>query len=80
MTIKEYIPSFVSGFENKIVKFSTMKELLEIDFVKSWSKDKGFLEYQLSENSLMAIFSDGNFYVIGDIDDISNIDLQEWHY
>ncbi len=61
----QYRPTFYSGFTNKEVEFDTVEELLNIDFVKSWSEDKGFCRYSLSGDHLMAEFNNGkNWWVV----------------
>lgn len=64
--LEQHIPSFCEGFEPKIGDFKNLQELLEIDFVKDWSKKKDFYRYSLSSANLMAEFNKGNkWYVIG---------------
>lgn len=87
-TIIQHIPAFFSGIEPDIVKFDTQDELLEIDFVKNYSVDKRFGEetrdeyfhqYSLDGDKLMAECNGGKcWFVIGFIDDTSNLNLPEW--
>lgn len=64
--IKQYIPSFITGFESDYAEFNTIEELLEIEFVKKWVdlekryegyKSKGFF---VGDNHIFHIGYDPN--------------------
>jgi len=66
--IRQHLPNFFSqlDFDRQEVEFNTTEELLNIDFVKSWSQDKDFYRYSMSEETLMVELNGGkNFYVLG---------------
>lgn len=82
--IRRHIPNFVDMDEEEpeTVKFSTVKELLEIPFVKSFS-DGDFHKFSIADDEsdplLIAEYNEGRkWYVVGHIDNISNLDLSEW--
>lgn len=68
-TITQYRPAFCEGFENEVVSFSTLDELMAIPFVKRFSDDKGFHRFSLcpdSDNILMAEYNNGfNWWIVG---------------
>ena len=73
MKIKQHRPAYFTGFVDVVVEFSTREELFQIDFVKSFSSQKNFSRFSLSENYgrhvLMAEFDDGySWWVVGYID------------
>ena len=89
--ITQYRPGFFSGFKNSIVEFETTEELLNIDFVKKFSKfpngenDKKFYRYSINEVNghnqkfLMAEYDNGyKWWVIGLINESAKVDLPEW--
>ena len=81
--IRRHIPNFVDiDEEPETVEFSTTKELLEIPFVKSFS-DSDFYKFSIADHPddplLIEEYDEGRkWYVVGHIDDISNLDLSEW--
>ena len=84
-TIKQHIPGFVSGYDPVTAKFETLNDLLNIDFVKRWAKDReewtdAFYQISMDENYgviyLMAELSGGfKWYVVGYITGIDKNDL-----
>ena len=63
--------------DDQMVGFDTTEELLEIDFVKNWSKIETFYRYSISGNHLMAEYENGKkWWVIGNIRNI--VDLPKW--
>ena len=108
--IRQYRPTFVTGFENETVEFDTQKQLLNIKWVKSFSlnhgkRDRNFYRYSLHRDYvreediplimklreineeeiyrhiLMAEYDNGyEWWVIGYIDDIGNLDLPNWEF
>jgi len=80
MKIRQHIPNFVDLDEYpEEIEFSTLNELLEIPFVKSKTKYDDFLKFSISDNHLMVEFDEGKtWYVVGSIDDVTNIDLPNW--
>lgn len=67
-------PSFFEGFENEVIEFNTLEELLNIEWVKSFSTmDKTFTNYSIgSFNKLIAeYFTDEgrrSYLVIGTLE------------
>ena len=85
MKIKENIPGFVDGASPRQADFNTKEELLELDFVKSWSRGKGFHRFSLTDYGagfklLMAEFDGGKrWYVVGFIyPGETTLDFPEW--
>lgn len=83
--IKQYFPNFVEMGDLKapIVEFKTVKELLEIPWVKRFGKDLDsdmvFYRWSLAEHSLMAEYNKGHYYlVIGTIYWPETVSLPEW--
>lgn len=80
-TFKKHIPNACKdGNElDEINEFNSLEELLEIPYVKKQTDRKTFYRYSLSENHLMAEYESGyNWWVLGFINDISNLDLPKW--
>jgi len=92
MKAEQYRPSFCDGPELKQVHFANTKELLKIDWIKTWADDKNFHRFSISrdtsgilevpQHTLMAEFKEGlEWWVISCIrdKDINGIDnLPEW--
>lgn len=81
--IKQHIPSFVDGVKSKITNFKSTKELLEIEWVRSWTKLEGFKYFSISKNyykkvALLMVHSAEHYYVAGYIKNGSQINLPEW--
>jgi len=77
--IRQHRPAFVTGFENEVVKFNTAEELLEIEFVKNFSRNDNFYRYSLGSGALMAEYEDGyEWWVIGHIDNAEEVNLPMW--
>jgi len=86
-TIKQYRPAYVSGYENELSIFNSLKELLNIKWVKQFSKSNNFYRYSIdladshpsSQHTLMAEYKNGSeWWVIGFIDkntEIKGIEL-----
>ena len=78
--IKQHRPSYVTGFENEVKEFSSLEELLNIEFVKSFTFQPNgelnldFHQFSISKELgtylLMAEYNKGsNWWVVGYIDD-----------
>lgn len=90
MKIQEHVPSFTTGIPPKTSVFSNLKELLDIEWIKEYSKDDDFYRFSLlrrdstglnSFSNLMCEEKEGyKWWVIGIINgDISNLkELPEW--
>ena len=77
--IKQYRPAFFTGYENETVEFTSTEELLEIGFVKNFSRNDNFYRYSLSDNALMAEYEDGRkWWVVGYIGYPSKVSLPKW--
>jgi hypothetical protein len=78
--IKQYRPSFFSGFENEDIEFNSVEELLAIDWVKNFANESNqpqpkFHQFSISELEhpsdelkylLMAEYKEGTeWYVVG---------------
>lgn len=47
--IYQYRPSFFEGFNQEIVSFNSLNEMLSIPFVKNFSEDKNFDRFSLAQ-------------------------------
>lgn len=86
-TIKQYRPGYFSGYVNHVSSFNSLKELLNIKWIKEFSKSKNFYRYSIdladsypsSRHILMAEYKNGTeWWVIGFIDkntEIKGIEL-----
>jgi len=93
-TIRQYRPAYFSGFENETKAFTSLKELLNIDWVDNFRKmpngqiDPNFHQYSTNKYSdhkgceyvLMAEYNNGHsWYVIGFMDENEVIkELPAW--
>jgi hypothetical protein len=75
--IMRYRPTFCEGFEEEVVKFSTTEELLKIPFVKNFETNK-FLHFAIDECTLIAVYENGECWVVGTIDDALKVNLPKW--
>ena len=78
---RQHIPSFVEtmGEKQPIYEFETLDDLLSLEVVKRYSKDKDFSYFALSRNKLMEIGDDGFYWwVVGYIKNPDKLDLPEW--
>jgi len=74
--IKQYRPAYFSGYENKTNNFNSLDELLNIEWVKSFSEYKDFFRFSIEiaderekNHTLLAEYKNGeSWYVIGFID------------
>lgn len=84
MKIREYIPSFCSGFENHVSEFNTKEELLDIDWIKCEMEDNDFSGYMVDGGYLIETFNYNtdkkpSWYVIGSFDDIeTGKNVKKW--
>ncbi len=76
--IRQYRPNYFSGFENETKEFSSLKELLSIEWVDSFRNQPDFHQFSInnpsshsrSEYTLMAEYKNGNeWWVVGFIDE-----------
>ncbi len=91
-TIRQYRPAYVTGFENETKEFSSLEELLSIEFVDNFRKlpngqtNPRFHQFSISEIHgefgyvLMAEYSNGfEWWVVGYINDNDGIkDMPSW--
>jgi chloramphenicol O-acetyltransferase len=71
--IKQYRPAYFSGYENKTNSFNSLDELLNIDWVKSFSEYKDFFRFSIEiaderekNHTLLGEYKNGqSWYVIG---------------
>ena len=81
--IKQHIPASIDG-DRLTIEFNTQKELMNIPFVKNFSKLEGFYRYSISSSGgfsplLMCELRDGyDWWVVGFIDSMDGINLPEW--
>ena len=79
--IKKYRPGYFSGFKSEVIEFSSLNEMLAIDWVRDFSNDKNFYRFSISntldENykyNLVAEYESGYaWWVVGCVD--SDIDI-----
>lgn len=77
--IRQYRPAFFEGFENETVEFSSLKEMLEIPWVKHFSTDPTFHQFSISNDNLMAEYREGReWWVVGFLKD-PNVELPAWN-
>jgi hypothetical protein len=73
-TIREHIPGWASDFAPRYAQFSSIDELLDIEWVRKWKDIGQFDQFSISPSergpsSLMAEYEDGRkWWVIGFID------------
>lgn len=92
-TIKQYRPAFVSGFENQTVKFNSLEELFNIEFVDNFKfhifetkiNNPDFHRFSISIQNghkiLMAEYKQGTeWWVVGFIEGGDDIikELPKW--
>lgn len=69
ITIRRYVPAFVSGAEDITATVSSKESLLEIPFVKSWMQFSTFREFCISGNHLMVFLEEPSgewlWFVVG---------------
>jgi len=91
MKIIQYRPAYFEGYKNEENKFNSIDELLNIPWIKSFSKYDDFYQFSLErdkdgfynfQHSLMAEFKKGKeWWVVGNINekDIHLLDkMIEW--
>lgn len=65
-TIKRHRPSYFTGFEDQIVKFDTVDELLQIGFVANFASQENFFRFSVTDENLMAEYNEGyTWWVVG---------------
>lgn len=47
MRIERYRPAFVTGFEDEYAEVQTFDELMDVEWIKSWSENKDFYRYSI---------------------------------
>ena len=73
---KQHIPGFVDS-KPKLSIADTLELVLELDFVKSWERKKGFHKWVKQGRSLIAVFDEGRvWWVVGYPD--FDLDLPEF--
>jgi hypothetical protein len=81
-TITQHRPAYFSGFENEVVRFETLDDLLAIGFVANFRQDMEtpFHRFSLADGRmLMAEYDEGHvWWVVGFISDASGLDLPVW--
>lgn len=88
MKITQHVPNYIDG-DHQTAEFGSLEELLEIDWVKSWSthdmKDLPFWRYSESNGSqdiiLMGEWKEGDkhsWWVIGYLSE--SVGLPEWEH
>ena len=82
MTIKQYIPNFVSGIESQTAEFNTVEELREIPFVKSHIETEGHYRLSISRNLLMNELNEGYvWFVVGTLlDELPDLPQAEYKF
>lgn len=83
MQIRQHIPGFVSGFEPKVAAFSSLQELTDLDFVKTFAQEPNFERFSIGKRKsgdefvMLAEFNGGaNWWVVGFLD--GDVDLPRW--
>ena len=59
--------------------FNTTDDLLNIDWIKHYTKQPNFARFSLSQNRLVVEYKDGNACVIGFIPSWHEINLPKWY-
>jgi len=86
--IIEHKPVYSSCSEVEIAEFQSTEELMEIDFVKGYSRHPDFSRYSIKRDSqirtpLLAEYQNGKWMVVGFlVGDVHSIQLDDWkpHY
>lgn len=76
----QHIPNFVSGVDPLIIEFETFDELLNTQFfIGQKNEYDDFSHFASSDEMIMLVRDDGyRWWVLGKIDDVSNIPLEKW--
>jgi hypothetical protein len=76
----QHIPNFASGLDPLIIEFNTFDELLYSEFfIKQKNMFVDFSHFALSNNRIILVRDNGYWWwVLGKIDDVSNIPLKKW--
>ena len=87
-TIRQHIPAFFEGMPQSVIEFDTQEELLDIPFVRAFRVTEGaedtpdpyFYRYSIAEGDKLMVEIRGGkaWFVIGHLDDISNLNLPDW--
>lgn len=48
MKVEQYRPTYFYGFEDEHIDVKSFDELMDIEWIKNWSKDKDFHQYSIS--------------------------------
>lgn len=73
--IVQHLPGYID-FDIECIGFDTLEELLNIEWVKWWSQQKGFHRYS-ADDYLMAEFKDGyEWYALGRLR--NPVNLPKW--
>ncbi len=65
--IWQYTPTFIEREVQRMGRFTSVDEMLEIPFVKRWTESGGFLRFGLYQELLLAYFESGMKLVVGSI-------------
>lgn len=78
--ILQYRPAFFEGFENEVVPFKTVEQLLSIPWVSNFAASPNFYQFSLSNNNLMAEYRGGReWWVVGIVKN-PQIPLPKWNH
>ncbi len=61
---QQHIPGFVSGAEKEEGSAPDLASLLGLEFIRQRQGLGGFKRWSMSDNSLMAEYNDGKFWVV----------------
>ena len=79
MKIKQRIPNFCEGITPKEATVQNVSELLQLDWVNSWSKHDDFYQFSKTDKTLMAEFDYGKtFWTVGYLFGCEDLDLPEF--
>ena len=82
--IRQHRPAFFEGWENEVVNFNTVEELLAIPFVKNFSDQPNFDKYSISKSDmgdmLMAEYDGGLiWWVVGHLKEAEDLQIPVWN-
>ena len=78
--VYQYIPAFYDARERPTpIEYKTKEDLLEIDFIRRWSKYSTFFKFSYDGKHLMAELDNGyTWYVIAIVEGVETLGFPAW--